>query len=163
MIATALAQQPRLLVADEPTTALDVTVQHEILNLIGQLREELGMALILVSHDLAVIEEVCDSIVVMYAGATVETGPVDLVTGAPKHPYSRALRTSRVDTARPGEDLEAIGGEPPSVGGWPAGCRFWPRCPMAEDDCRQGGQPELRSVGPQRSACLHANRLGVAH
>jgi peptide/nickel transport system ATP-binding protein len=159
MIAAALAQRPKLLVADEPTTALDVTVQHEILTLIGRLRAELGMSLILVSHDLAVIEEVCDDVVVMYAGATVETGPVGVVTNAPRHPYTRALRLSRVDSATPGQDLEAIEGEPPSVGAWPAGCRFWPRCPLSDDACRHGPQPILVAVGRQLSACIHPDRM----
>jgi oligopeptide/dipeptide ABC transporter ATP-binding protein len=159
MIAAALAQRPKLLIADEPTTALDVTVQHEILRLIAELRRELGMALILVSHDLAVIEEVCDSLAVMYAGATVESGPLGRVAAEPRHPYTRALRLSRVDTAPPGQDLEAIPGEPPTVGAWPSGCRFWPRCPLADADCRAGGQPGLRPLGRQLTACLHAERL----
>jgi oligopeptide/dipeptide ABC transporter ATP-binding protein len=159
MIAAALAQKPKLLVADEPTTALDVTVQHEILVLINSLRQELGMALILVSHDLAVIEEVCDSVMVMYAGASFETGPVELVVKSPRHPYTRALGTSRVDTAVPGRDLEAIAGEPPTIGQWPTGCRFWPRCPMGDDTCRQGLQPPLRRVGRQLSACVYAERM----
>ena len=116
MIAAALAQKPKLLVADEPTTALDVTVQKEILGLIGRLRRELGMALILVSHDLAVIEEVCDRVMVMYAGATVEAGPVGATVSAPRHPYTRALRLSRVDTAQRGQPLATIGGEPPTIG-----------------------------------------------
>ena len=159
MIAATLAQKPNLLVADEPTTALDVTVQKEILSLIGRLRRELGMALILVSHDLAVIEEVCDSVMVMYAGATVEAGPVAAIVGAPRHAYTRALRLSRVDTALRGQLLETIGGEPPTIGAWPQGCRFWPRCPLGDEQCRQGGQPPLRQVGPQWSACIYAERV----
>jgi oligopeptide/dipeptide ABC transporter ATP-binding protein len=159
MIAAALAQRPRLLVADEPTTALDVTVQKEILTLIRRLRQQLGMALVLVSHDLAVIEEVCDSLMVMYAGATVASGPVDVVVGTPRHPYTRALRDSRVDTAERGRPLVAISGEPPSVGGWPAGCRFWPRCPVGDDTCRQGQQPTLAPIDGQMTACLYPERL----
>ena len=159
MIAAALAQRPAVLVADEPTTALDVTVQKEILALLGQLRRELGMALLLVSHDLAVIEEVCDSIVVMYAGATVESGPVGTVVASPRHPYSRALRQSRVDLARPGQPLETIGGEPPGVGAWPTGCRFWPRCPVGDETCRVGPQPPLRALDRQHTACLYPERL----
>jgi oligopeptide/dipeptide ABC transporter ATP-binding protein len=159
MIAAALAQRPALLVADEPTTALDVTVQKEILALIGRLRRELGMALILVSHDLAVIEEVCDSLMVMYAGASFETGPVELLARAPRHPYTRALRESRVDTAARDRPLEAIGGEPPTIGRWPAGCRFWPRCPMAQEPCRQGAQPPLRPVSRQLTACLYGEQM----
>jgi oligopeptide/dipeptide ABC transporter ATP-binding protein len=161
MIATALAQRPKLLVADEPTTALDVTTQREILTLLVRLRQELGMALILVTHDLAVIEEACESMLVMYAGAAVEAGSVALLTEAPRHPYTRALRTSRVDTAVKGRPLETIGGEPASVGKWPAGCRFAPRCPMAEESCRQGVQPQLRPIGRQQSACTFAERMEV--
>ena len=161
MIATALAQRPKLLVADEPTTALDVTTQREILTLLVKLRKELGMSLILVSHDLAVIEEVCDSMVVMYAGLAVEAGPVELLTRAPRHPYTRALRVSRVDTAVRGRPLETITGEPAAVGAWPAGCRFAPRCTMVEDSCRQGLQPQLRPVGRQLSACTFAERMEV--
>ncbi len=161
MIATALAQRPKLLVADEPTTALDVTTQREILTLLVKLRKELGMSLILVSHDLAVIEEVCDSMVVMYAGLTVEAGPVELLTRIPRHPYTRALRVSRVDAAIRGKPLETITGEPAAVGAWPAGCRFAPRCALVEDSCRQGLQPQLRPVGRQQSACTFAERMEV--
>jgi oligopeptide/dipeptide ABC transporter ATP-binding protein len=162
MLAAALAQEPRLLVADEPTTALDVTVQREILELIAGLRKELGMALVLVSHDLAIVEQVCERVVVMYAGATVEAGPVEAVVAGPRHPYTRALRLSRVDTAVPGQDLETIAGEPPSVGAWPPGCRFWPRCPLADDACRHGEQPPLQQVGGQLSACIHTDRMNGA-
>ena len=159
MIAAALAQKPKLLVADEPTTALDVSVQKEILSLINQLRSDLGMALILVSHDLSVIEEVCESVMVMYAGATVETGPVEELTGSPCHPYTRALRLSRVDTAAPGQDLEAIAGEPPTIGSWPIGCRFWPRCPLGDEQCQTGLQPGLKPIGRQFTACIYAERM----
>ena len=162
MIAAALAQKPKLLLADEPTTALDVTVQHEILQLIHRLRADLGMSLILVSHDLAVIEEVCDTVMVMYAGATFESGPVDRVTRSPRHPYSRALHVSRVDTAEPGHEIETIPGEPPTVGRWPTGCRFWPRCPVGDATCREGGQPSLRRLGVQATACLYPERMGTA-
>jgi oligopeptide/dipeptide ABC transporter ATP-binding protein len=162
MLAAALAQEPKLLVADEPTTALDVTVQREILELIAGLRKELGMALVLVSHDLAIVEQVCERVVVMYAGATVEAGPVEAVVAGPRHPYTRALRLSRVDTAVPGQDLETIAGEPPSVGAWPPGCRFWPRCPLADDACRHGEQPPLQQVGGQLSACIHTDRMNGA-
>ncbi len=156
MIASALAQRPKILVADEPTTALDVTTQREILTLLGKLRRELGMALILVSHDLAVIEEVCDSVMVMYAGASVEMGPAQDLHSHPRHPYTRALRVSRVDTAQPGKDLETIPGEAVCVGVWPAGCRFAPRCSMAIDPCRAADQPGLQPTGCHMSACLRA-------
>jgi oligopeptide/dipeptide ABC transporter ATP-binding protein len=159
MIAAALAQKPKLLVADEPTTALDVTVQKEILTLISRLRRELGMALILVSHDLAVIEEVCDSLMVMYAGASFEAGPVRVVVRSPRHPYSRALHDSRVDTAERGKPLEAIAGEPPTIGVWPSGCRFHPRCPLGDEACRIGPQPPLRPIAEQLTACIYAERM----
>jgi oligopeptide/dipeptide ABC transporter ATP-binding protein len=163
VIATALAQRPRLLIADEPTTALDVTVEHQILMLIEDLRREFGMSLILVSHDLAVIDEVCDSVVVMYAGAAVEAGARARISTAQRHPYSHALRMSRVDAAEPGQPLETIGGETPSVGDWPEGCRFWPRCPFARDACRTGPQPPLMQLGGQWTACIRAEEIGPLH
>ncbi len=159
MIATAVAQEPEILIADEPTTALDVTIQREILSLINSLRERLNMALIFVSHDLAVIEEVCDSVLVMYAGSSVESGPIEAVDEHPRHPYTRALLASRVDLATVGKELETVPGDPASVGAWPRGCRFWPRCPLAEEDCRQGVQPPLAAVGRQLTACLHADQM----
>ena len=159
MIAAAIAQGPKLLIADEPTTALDVTIQREILSLITQLRQDLNMALILVSHDLAVIEEVCDNVMVMYAGASVEAGPVEALSKAPRHPYTRALRVSRVDRAVPGQDLEAIPGDAASVGSWPEGCRFWPRCALADGDCRRDPQPALMPIAQQLSACIHPERM----
>jgi oligopeptide/dipeptide ABC transporter ATP-binding protein len=162
IIAAAIAQRPKLLIADEPTTALDVTVQSEILALINELREELGMALLLVSHDLAVIEEMCSLMAVMYAGATVEVGPTEDLISSPNHPYTRALNTSRTDRARPGELLESIPGDAVSVGHWPKGCRFWPRCPIAEQDCQDGLQPELLAIEQHASACIHSDRMGVA-
>jgi len=163
VIATALAQRPRLLVADEPTTALDVTVEHQILMLLEDLRAEFGMSLILVSHDLAVIDEVCDSVVVMYAGATVEAGARSSLATTQRHPYSHALRVSRVDAAEPGQALETIGGETPSVGHWPDGCRFWPRCAFATQVCQVGAQPGLRSVDGQLTACIRAEEIGPLH
>jgi oligopeptide/dipeptide ABC transporter ATP-binding protein len=163
VIATALAQRPRLLIADEPTTALDVTVEHQILMLIDDLRAEFGMALILVSHDLAVIDEVCDTVVVMYAGASVEACARGRLANTQRHPYSHALRVSRVDTAEPGQPLETIGGEAPSVGRWPAGCRFWPRCPFAAEACKAGGQPPLMAVDGQWTACIRAEEIGPLH
>ena len=159
MIASAIVTRPKLLIADEPTTALDVTIQREILTLITDLRQELGTALILVSHDLAVVEEVCDSLMVMYAGASVEAGPVGALASAARHPYTRALQVSRVDLAVPGEDLEAIHGDAASVGSWPDGCRFWPRCSLADDECRRNPHPPLVPVAKQMSACIHADRI----
>lgn len=158
MIAAALARRPELLVADEPTTALDVSVQSEILSMLRELRAELGMSLILVSHDIAVIEEVCDRVLVMYAGATVEEGSVASMVTAPLHPYTEALLSSRIDSATPGQDVPAIAGEPPMAGAWPVGCRFWPRCPEAGQECRSGAQPGLAAFPSGSSACLHTGR-----
>jgi oligopeptide/dipeptide ABC transporter ATP-binding protein len=159
MIAAAIAQKPEILLADEPTTALDVTVQREILTLLTDIRKEFGMALILISHDLAVIESVCDQLVVMYAGATIETGPVEAIAADSRHPYTRSLRASRIEQVAPGEDIATIPGEPVSVGRWPAGCRFNPRCSFAIDACKVGEQPPLRPVHRQMSACIRAEEL----
>jgi oligopeptide/dipeptide ABC transporter ATP-binding protein len=162
MIASALAQRPKLLVADEPTTGLDVTVQNGIMRLLEEVRRELGMAVILVSHDLALIQDVCDRIVVMHAGATVEAGPTPAVLSGPRHPYTIALQQSRIDLAEPGEALRVIAGEAPSVGSWPPGCRFAPRCPLAREDCTAGGHPPLEPFNGQLTACLHADRIHEA-
>jgi oligopeptide/dipeptide ABC transporter ATP-binding protein len=160
MIAAALAQRPELLVADEPTTGLDVTVQHEIMGLLREIRSELGAAVILVSHDLALIEDVCDRVTVMHAGATVETGTTAEVMRRPNHPYTVALQRSRIDLAEAGEALAAIAGEPPSVGQWPPGCRFAQRCPLAMADCTVGDHPRLAVRTEHLSACIHADRVG---
>ncbi len=156
MIAAALALSPPLLVLDEPTTALDVTVQYEILVLIRQLREELSMGLILVSHDLAVVEFLCDRVMTMYAGATVELASAEDVRARPRHPYTNALLHSRLGMAERGTDLVAIPGESPAVGAWPEGCRFWPRCASAADACKTGPQPETRLVDRHLTACIRA-------
>jgi oligopeptide/dipeptide ABC transporter ATP-binding protein len=162
VIAAALAQRPRVLIADEPTTALDVTVEHQILGLIADIQQEFAMSMMLVSHDLAVIDDVCDDIVVMYAGASVETGSREQIAARQRHPYTRALHLSRVDSAPPGQYLEAIGGETPPLGAWPIGCRFWPRCPLADSECRQGEQPPLAWIDGRWTACIHADRMGPA-
>jgi len=154
VIAAALAQRPKLLILDEPTTALDVTVQAGILKLVAELRRELGMAVLLTSHNLGVIEMVCDRIMTMYAGAVIEIGATSDVRRGPLHPYTKALMDSRVDEADPAKDLLTIPGEPPTTGDWPDGCRFWPRCPVAVDACREGGQPKMRAFGERWSACL---------
>jgi peptide/nickel transport system ATP-binding protein len=156
MIAAALALSPPLLILDEPTTALDVTVQYEILVLIRQLREELEMGLILVSHDLAVVEFLCERVMTMYAGATVELARSSDIRARPRHPYTNALLHSRLGMAERGKDLVAIPGESPAVGSWPDGCRFWPRCQYAIDDCKVGPQPETRQVGRHLTACIRA-------
>ena len=159
MIAAALALSPPMLVLDEPTTALDVTVQYEILLLIRSLREQLKMGLILVSHDLAVVEFLCERIMTMYAGASVEIGPATAMRRRPRHPYTGALLHSRLGMAKRGVDLVAIPGESPAVGSWPEGCRFWPRCSFAIEACKVGPQPGLRPVEGHLTACIRAEEV----
>jgi oligopeptide/dipeptide ABC transporter ATP-binding protein len=157
MIAAALSTDPELLLCDEPTTALDVTVQDQILGLLATLRRELGMALIFVSHDLAVVSEVCDRIVVMYAGQIVESGPTDAVIHHPRHPYTAALLAavpSLTGTAK----LQGIGGRPPDPRNFPPGCRFAPRCAFAQDDCR-ATEYQLLPLADRATACIHADLL----
>ena len=136
MIAMALACSPRLLLADEPTTALDVTIQAQILELLRELRERLGMAIILITHDLGVVAELADRVAVMYAGRIVEEAPVDALFGDPQHPYTLGLLASIPGVAGDDEELTAIEGVVPSPYAQPAGCRFNPRCPIAVDRCR---------------------------
>ena len=130
MIAMALANEPRLLIADEPTTALDVTVQAQILELMGRLQRELGMAIVIISHDLGVVAQMADEIAVMYAGRIVERAPAEAIFTAPRHPYTWGLLRSipRLDDPR-GAELVPISGRPPSLIHRPSGCAFHPRCP----------------------------------
>ena len=157
MIAMALANEPRLLIADEPTTALDVTVQAQILTLLRTLQQELGMAMVLISHDLGVVAEAADEIAVMYAGRIVEQAPAERLFAAPQHPYTWGLLTStpRLDTPR-GAALVPIPGRPPSLIHPPSGCRFHPRCPYVREEHRRI-DPALAPVpgAPgQQVACL---------
>lgn len=160
MIACALAQDPELIVADEPTTGLDVTVQSEIMKLLKQIRRDFNTAVVLVSHDLALIDDVCDRLVVMHAGTCVEVGDVADVSREPLHPYTIALNRSRIDTAVPGSVLTTIKGQPPAVGSWPTGCRFAERCEFVQPDCAVGPNPPLVEVRPNHlSACKHTELL----
>jgi oligopeptide/dipeptide ABC transporter ATP-binding protein len=150
MIAIALSCRPRLLIADEPTTALDVTIQAQVLDLIGQMRTRLGMSVVLISHDLAVVAEHCERIAVMYAGQVVEQGPTAAVIGSPRHPYTQGLLRSipvLEDLDRP---IRPIPGQVPDPAAPPAGCRFEPRCPKAAAECRR--PVPLRPAGPDRLA-----------
>ncbi|GKU79136.1 ABC transporter ATP-binding protein [Paenibacillus sp. L3-i20] len=147
MIAMALACTPKLLIADEPTTALDVTIQAQILQLMKQLQEESGAAILLVTHDLGVVAEMADQVIVMYAGQVVERANVYDLFRAPKHPYTQGLMRSipRLDQYS-SERLHAIPGAVPSMQQMPAGCRFHPRCSYATERCKQD-QPKLISAG----------------
>jgi len=161
MIAAALAQDPDIVVADEPTTGLDVTVQAEIMNLLREIRSEFKMSVVLVSHDLALIDDVCDRLVVMHAGTCVEVGAVSDVARTPLHPYTIALNRSRIDIATPGAPLVTVKGNPPAVGEWSSGCRFAERCDVIQKDCTVAPNPPLLEVRPDHwSACLHTELLG---
>ena len=160
MIATALSTEPMLILCDEPTTALDVSIQDQILGLLQDIRTRLEMAIIFVSHDLAVLGELCDRIAIMYAGQIVETAHVDELFDDPKHPYTEALMHSVPSFGETTEELEGIEGIPPDPGAFPAGCRFAPRCDYARDDCRSAPF-ELKSAGPGRqTACIHPELIG---
>jgi oligopeptide/dipeptide ABC transporter ATP-binding protein len=161
MIAMALACGPEILIADEPTTALDVTIQAQILDLMESLQKETGMSMIFITHDLGVIAELCDDVVVMYAGKVAETAPVDLLFEKPAHPYTRGLLSSipRLELERK-KRLNVIRGIVPALDDLPPGCRFENRCPYAQDICRTA-PPPLRPVGrdDHRASCYFAGEL----
>jgi oligopeptide/dipeptide ABC transporter ATP-binding protein len=157
MIGMALACNPKLIIADEPTTALDVTIQAQILELLAEVRERLGMAILLITHDLGVVAEMCDDVVVMYAGRVVERGPVGDVFRTPQHPYTEALLQSiPMLGMTQAEPLRVIRGSVPSPRDWPEGCRFRPRCDYAFEKCIE--LPPLLPVPPQESACWLCER-----
>jgi len=162
MIAMAVSCGPRLLLCDEPTTALDVTVQLQVLKLLERLCEDTGTALVFVTHDLAVVNQTCSAVDVMYAGHVVESGPVAEVFTAPKHPYTRGLLESAPDFDRPDRELVPIPGFPPNVADRGPGCPFAPRCGYVVDTCRTQ-MPPLATVAPGRlAACFETDRLGEA-
>ncbi|GHK00811.1 ABC transporter ATP-binding protein [Streptomyces sp. NPDC003753] len=154
MIAMALALEPALIIADEPTTALDVTVQAQVMDLLAELRREYGMGLVLITHDLGVVADVADRIAVMYAGRIVESAPVHDIYKSPAHPYTRGLLDSIPRLDRKGRRLYAIEGLPPSLTHIPPGCPFHPRCPLARDVCRTD-EPPLYEVDEQRGSACH--------
>jgi peptide/nickel transport system ATP-binding protein len=162
MIATALAGRPAVLLADEPTTALDVTIQAQILRLIKDVRAQTGTAVVLITHDMGVVADMADRVLVMYAGRLVEAGPVEPLFASPRHPYTWLLLRSvpRLDD-EPKTPLPVIEGTVPGAGAWPPGCRFAPRCPLATARCREV-EPELGSIGAGRAvACWHHDRVGA--
>jgi oligopeptide transport system ATP-binding protein len=158
MIATALLCEPELVIADEPTTALDVTVQAQILELLQQLRRELGMAIVLITHDLGVVAGLTEQVLVMYAGRIVEQGPVQAIFDGPQHPYTLGLLRSmpRLD-AEMTDELSAIPGQPPNLQALPAGCAFRERCGFAFERCLE--RPELRAIAAGRRKACHLARL----
>ena len=159
IIAMAIANNPRVLIADEPTTALDVTVQAQILDVIDRVRKEFGIAVVLITHDLGVVARMCARVQVMYAGLTVESGPIDDVFDSPTHPYTRGLLAS---LPRVGMDrLPPIGGFPPNMLAVPSGCAFHPRCQHVVEECKSA-VPELRAIGPMRSACIRVEQIAKA-
>jgi oligopeptide/dipeptide ABC transporter ATP-binding protein len=155
MIAMALAARPSVLIADEPTTALDVTIQGQILDLLRELRDQLGTAILLITHDLGIVNELADRVAVMYAGRLVEVGRRTDILAAPRHPYTQGLLRSMPVRARRGERLTEIAGVVPPPGQWPAGCRFAPRCPRAFEPCPRI-DPGATRLSAHHTAWCHA-------
>jgi peptide/nickel transport system ATP-binding protein/oligopeptide transport system ATP-binding protein len=162
MIAISLASNPKLLLADEPTTALDVTIQDQILRLILDLKNQLGMSVVFVTHDLGVVASICDRMAVMYAGRIVETGPVGAVLADPHHAYTRGLLGSVPHAGAERTMLLSIEGTPPSLAAIPSGCAFNPRCTLATDICRQT-VPPVSALGSERLvSCHHHDHVAAA-
>jgi oligopeptide/dipeptide ABC transporter ATP-binding protein len=162
-IAIALASEPAVLLCDEPTTALDVTVQAQVLELIDSLRSQLHLAVVFVSHDLAVVRQVCDDLAVMYTGRLVETGPTSRVLEGPRHPYTLGLLEALVDLERPVRAMRPIPGTLPNLEDLPSGCSFHPRCAFATPECALKRPPlfELAQLGYRASACIHHDLLAA--
>ena len=149
--AIALAREPRVIIADEPTTSLDVTIQAQYLSMLQELQRERGLAILFITHDFGVVAEMCDTVIVMYAGRVVERGPVDAIFDRPGHPYTRSLLDSVPTLDRPVERLHAIPGQPPALFDLPPGCRFAERCPFAGERCRESYPPPF-ALGPDHEA-----------
>jgi oligopeptide/dipeptide ABC transporter ATP-binding protein len=161
MIAIALSGNPRLILCDEPTTALDVTIQDQILKLLQQLQRELDVALVFVSHDLAVVAQTSRRVAVMYAGQIVEEGAVADVFREPRHPYTLGLMRSVPDFDAVRETLSSIPGAPPDLASPPRGCRFHPRCQFVQTDCLEGEIPLIELGGGCAARCLHHDQVAL--
>jgi len=165
MIAAAcLGGEPSLLLADEPTTSLDVTIEAQVLQLLRDLRRELGLALILVTHNLALVAELCDRVLVMYAGRIVESAPVADIFREPRHPYARALLSGLLPLqGEPPEELAVLPGHPPQPEEWPTGCRFHPRCPLrtalGNPERCETEQPVADERQPHWAACHFSEQV----
>ena len=153
MIAMSLLCKPKLLIADEPTTALDVTVQAQIMALLAEIQQDFGMGVMLITHDLGVVAGFCERVLVLYGGQVMETGPVDPLFDAPAHPYTRGLLKSVLRVDRLHDTLETIPGSPPNMLHPPSGCPFQPRCPHAGDDCKDHLDPLTRFAPDRLRAC----------
>jgi len=151
--AMAIAGEPSLLIADEPTTSLDVTVQDQFLRLLKEMQSQTGMALLLVTHDLGIVAETCDRVLVMYAGKIVESGSIGQVFRSPAHPYTEALLSALPRLGQRGKRLFQIAGEPPHLLNLPVGCSFWPRCHKAVDRCKEVYPPFVAKTHGQQAAC----------
>jgi peptide/nickel transport system ATP-binding protein len=162
MIALALACKPKILLADEPTTALDATVQIQILLLLRELQREFGMSIIFVTHDIGVAIEICDRVAVMYAGQIVEQGTTSQIVRSAVHPYPKGLLSSTVHGAKRGERLETIPGTPPSLDKKPSNCSFAPRCKFAQDRCVEALPPNVELAGDRVVRCIRAEAAAVA-
>jgi oligopeptide/dipeptide ABC transporter ATP-binding protein len=149
MVAIALASRPKLLIADEPTTALDVTIQAQIIELLRELKQRFGMSILLITHNLGIVGDIADRVAVMYAGQIVEMAPARELLSRPLHPYTQALMNSVPKLGANAQRLTAIGGAVPQLGAFPSGCRFHPRCPKAQPECSQK-PPQLIEVEPGR-------------
>jgi oligopeptide/dipeptide ABC transporter ATP-binding protein len=154
MIAMALACNPQVVIADEPTTALDVMIQAQILELLDELRKKLGLSIIFVTHDLGVVAEMCDSVLVMYGGVMAEYSDVDTIYNSAQHPYTQELLKAFPDLSKPEKRLASIPGYPPRLDNLPTGCRFAPRCPRAIERCHTEA-PDLHILDKNHVASCH--------
>jgi peptide/nickel transport system ATP-binding protein len=158
MIAMALVLEPSLILADEPTTALDVIMQDQILKRINSIQEETNSSMMVITHDVAVVAETCDRVVVMYAGEIAEEGPSEAIFDRPYHPYTIGLKSAFPNIQESEQDLVSIGGNPPDLHDPPSGCRFHTRCPLATQQCIDYDPPEVE-VGELRSYCHHVDEI----